>query len=155
MNRIHLRTGNFRKEVDARRLREAVQKTLAHQAFPVNGELTLVITDDDEMRQLNRQYRGVDKPTDVLSFGENAFDVQVSPDESAYLGDVIISYPRAQAQAQSAGHTTSDELVLLVVHGVLHLLGHDHATKSEKRKMWAAQGAIVSEMGAQVAMAEP
>jgi probable rRNA maturation factor len=154
MNKIHLRTGSFRPDVDARRLREAVQKTLARQEFPVNAELTLVITDDDEVRQLNRQYRGVDKPTDVLSFGETTFDVKASPDESAYLGDIIISYPRAKAQAQSAGHTTADELVLLVVHGVLHLLGHDHATKSEKRKMWATQDAIVSEMGAQVTITE-
>ena len=153
MNRIHLRTGIFRKDVDARRLREAVHKTLAHQEFPVNGELTLVITDDDELRRLNRQYRGADKPTDVLSFGESAFDVPVLPDESVYLGDVIISYPRAQAQAPAAGHTTSDELVLLAVHGVLHLLGHDHATPGEKRKMWAAQDAIMREMGAQVTLA--
>lgn len=154
MNKINLRAGNWRNQIDARRLRAAVQKTLAHQQFPVNAEVTLVITADDEIRQLNRQYRGLDKPTDVLSFGETAFDVKVAPEERVYLGDVIISYPRAEAQAAAAGHATADELVLLAVHGVLHLLGHDHATKSDKRKMWEAQDAILAELGARVAPTE-
>jgi probable rRNA maturation factor len=152
MNKINVRAGSFRQHVDARRLREAAHKTLVHQKFPVSAELTLVITDDDEIRQLNRRYRGIDRPTDVLSFGETLFDVKVAPNESIYLGDVIISYPRAEAQAQSAGRATADELVLLVVHGVLHLLGHEHATKSEKRKMWAAQDALLAEMDARVTL---
>jgi len=135
----------YRKQIDPRRLREAARKTLAHESAPSRAELTLVITGDDEIRDLNRQYRGVDAPTDVLSFAEAETDAHFV--EPVYLGDVIISYPRAVAQAASAGHPVADELLLLVVHGVLHLLGHDHAGRAEKRKMWTAQKQILSELG--------
>jgi probable rRNA maturation factor len=142
----------YRKKIDSRRLREAAQKTLAHESAPSRAEITLVITGDDEIRDLNRQYRDVDAPTDVLSFAEAEADARfvAAPDESAYLGDVVISYPRAVAQAVSAGHSVADELLLLVVHGVLHLLGHDHASRAEKRKMWAAQKEILNELGVQI-----
>jgi probable rRNA maturation factor len=140
----------YRKKIDSRRLREAAQKTLAHESAPSRAEITLVITGDDEIRDLNRQYRDVDAPTDVLSFAEADARFVAAPDESAYLGDVVISYPRAVAQAVSAGHSVADELLLLVVHGVLHLLGHDHASRAEKRKMWAAQKEILNELGVQI-----
>ena len=142
----------YRKKIDSRRLREAAQKTLAHERAPSRAEITLVITGDDEIRDLNRRYRGVDAPTDVLSFAEAEADARcvASPDEAAYLGDVVISYPRAVAQAASAGHPADDELLLLVVHGVLHLLGHDHAGRAEKRKMWAAQEEILNELGVHI-----
>ena len=142
----------YRKKIDSRRLREAAQRTLAHESAPSRAEITLVITGDDEIRDLNRQYRDVDAPTDVLSFAEAEADARfvAAPDESAYLGDVVISYPRAVAQAISAGHSVADELLLLVVHGVLHLVGHDHASRAEKRKMWAAQKEILNELGVQI-----
>ena len=134
----------YRRQIDPRRLREAARKTLAHESAPSRAELTLVITGDDEIRDLNRRYRGVDAPTDVLSFADAGTDRRLV--ESVYLGDVIISYPRAEAQAASAGHSVTAELLLLVVHGVLHLLGHDHADRAEKRKMWAAQKEILNEL---------
>lgn len=142
----------YRKKIDSRRLREAAQRALAHESAPSRAEITLVITGDDEIRDLNRQYRDVDAPTDVLSFAEAEADARfvAAPDESAYLGDVVISYPRAVAQTVSAGHSVADELLLLVVHGVLHLLGHDHASRAEKRKMWAAQKEILNELGVQI-----
>jgi probable rRNA maturation factor len=142
----------YRKKIASRRLREAARKTLAHKSAPSRAEITLVITGDDEIRDLNRQYRGVDAPTDVLSFAEAEADARcvAAPDEAVYLGDVVISYPRAEAQAASAGHSVADELLLLVVHGVLHLLGHDHAGRAEKRKMWAAQKEILNELGVQI-----
>jgi probable rRNA maturation factor len=107
--------------------------------------LTLVITGDEHIQALNRQYRAIDAPTDVLAFAdeETTQAFVTAPDEAAYLGDVIISCPRAEAQAQAAGHPLETELQLLVVHGVLHLLGHDHATPAQKRKMWAAQTEIL------------
>jgi probable rRNA maturation factor len=153
MPRIMVRADStYRKEIDPRRLREAAQKTLAHESAPSRAEITLVITGDDEIRDLNRQYRGLDAPSDVLSFAEAEADARfvAAPDEAVYLGDVVISYPRAEAQAASAGHSGADELLLLVVHGVLHLLGHDHAGRAEKRKMWAAQKQIQNELGVQI-----
>ena len=153
MTKINLRTDvPYRKFVQQRRLREAALKTLAHEAFPGRAELTLVITGDDQICALNRQYRGVDRPTDVLAFGDD--QVEAAADKPFYLGDVIISYPRAHAQAQAAGHSTADELALLVIHGVLHLLGHDHAGRNEKRKMWAVQDDVLREMNTRITITD-
>ena len=142
----------YRQHIDPRRLRAAALETLAHEDIPGRVELTIAIAGDDEIRALNRRYRGVDAPTDVLAFGEGAAPAPfaVAPGAPAYLGDVVISYPRAVAHADARRHSTADELLLLVVHGVLHLLGYDHATPGEKRKMWAAQRHVLHELGAQV-----
>ena len=141
----------YRKQVSARCLREAARRTLASESVPDEVELTIVVTGDQEIRDLNRRYRGVDSPTDVLAFGGGETDARfvAAPGESACLGDVIVSYPRAKAQARSGGHSVADELQLLVVHGVLHLVGYDHAEPDEKRKMWAAQNKALRELGAQ------
>jgi probable rRNA maturation factor len=114
--------------------------------LPPDRSLTLVVTDDAQVQSLNRDFLGIDEPTDVLSFpsGESAPD----PDTGEiYLGDIIISYPRAQAQAEAGGHPIQQELQLLVVHGVLHLLGYDHAEEEEKAEMWAAQEAVLIRLG--------
>jgi len=124
----------------------------------VNGpaELTVVVTGDGSVRRLNRTYCGVDAPTDVLAFSSGNPQSFVSPVETAqYLGDVIISYQRAEAQAQSAGHPVDAELQLLTVHGVLHLLGHDHAQPDQKGVMWNAQAEILRQLGAPVADPTP
>jgi probable rRNA maturation factor len=137
---------DFMAQVDANRLRQAALATLRHQGVEGAAELTVVVTDDEALRRLNRAYRGVDAPTDVLSFGhtqEEAF--VVAPGVPRYLGDVLISFPRAETQAAQAGHPVEVELRLLTVHGVLHLLGHDHADASEKAVMWAAQEKIWGE----------
>ncbi len=129
-------------------LEHAAALTLLHGAAPANAELTVVIGDDEQLHELNQQYRSVDAPTDVLSFPAGYTD----PDSDAlYLGDVIISLPRAQAQATAGGHTLSDELQLLVVHGVLHLLGHDHGEADEKLIMQTAQDVILEQLGCKAA----
>ena len=122
----------------------AAEATLHHQAVPPGDSLTVVVTGDDEIRQLNRQYRGLDVPTDVLSFQTRYLNPE---DGSTYLGDVIISVPQAQAQAEGRGHSLADEIQLLVVHGILHLLGHDHDDPHGKAHMWAAQAAILEQLG--------
>ena len=114
---------------------------------PVGADLSLVLTDDAQLRQLNRQYLGIDSPTDVLSFPAGETDPET---DLIYLGDVLISYQRAQVQAAAGGHPVEDELQLLVVHGVLHLLGFDHAEETEKVKMWAEQSAILSQLGCSI-----
>jgi probable rRNA maturation factor len=122
----------------------AARGTLALQA--TEGNLTVVLTDDAHLRELNLEYLGIDQPTDVLSFPASETD----PDSGeAYLGDVIISVPRAEMQAGAAGHSLGDELQLLVVHGVLHLLGHDHAEPETRAGMWAAQAAVLRRLGLQ------
>lgn len=125
-------------------IEKAATESLRHQAAPEDADLTVVLTDDTQLHDLNKEYLGVDAPTDVLSFPSD----QTDPETGArYLGDILISVERAAAQAAAAGHTTEAEVQLLVVHGVLHLLGHDHAEPEEKSRMWQAQGEILSGLG--------
>jgi probable rRNA maturation factor len=136
------------RQVDESALRAAVAATLRDQNVTSDAALTLVITDDETIRRLNRQFRQIDAPTDVLAFP--AFDESpfvAPPDQPTYLGDVIVSQPRAAAQAATAGHSLSAELALLAVHGTLHLLGHDHTTPQEKALMWRAQETILTALG--------
>ena len=123
-------------------LERAALAALAHQS--AHGDLTLVLTDDEQLRGLNRDYRGIDAPTDVLSFPASETDPETG---SPYLGDILLSIPRAAEQARAIGHPLADEAQLLIVHGVLHLLGHDHAEPTEKDKMWQAQHEILTTLG--------
>lgn len=82
-------------------------------------EIELILTDDDEIAQINREFRGIDKATDVLSFPSDPFP-------NAPLGSIIISVDKVQSVAEELGHTPNDEMALLFIHGILHLLGYDH-----------------------------
>jgi probable rRNA maturation factor len=137
----------FAGDVPARLLRAAAQAALSHQrAAP--GALSISLTGDETLQALNRDYLDVDQPTDVLSFPSETDD----PDRSGrYFGDIAISYPRALAQAQAGGHAVEDELQLLTVHGVLHLLGHDHQAGADKQRMWQAQAEILAGLGSAIA----
>jgi probable rRNA maturation factor len=125
-------------------IKRAVSAALAHQSVSLDSELTIVLTDDARLRELNRDYLGVDAPTDVLSFPASETDPETG---ARYIGDILISIPRARAQADAAGHPPETEMQLLVVHGVLHLLGHDHAGIEEKAHMWKAQAGILERIG--------
>ncbi|MCR4405832.1 MAG: rRNA maturation RNase YbeY [Anaerolineae bacterium] len=135
----------FKRLVTAKLVRQAALAVLAHEAVTGQGELSVVITDDEEVRDLNRRFRGVDAPTDVLAFGaaNQTTSFVTAPDAPRLLGDVIISCPRAQEQATEAGHPLSAEIQLLVVHGVLHLLGYDHAEPEQEALMWERQEKIL------------
>jgi probable rRNA maturation factor len=141
--------GQQAAQVDLETLQRAAQKALDLDGTQQQADLSLVLTEEGQVRALNAQYMGIDAPTDVLSFssGETDPDTQVY-----YLGDVVISYPQAVLQAQAGGHKLMDELQLLVVHGVLHLLGYDHADDAEKARMWARQAEILSYLGCAVTM---
>jgi probable rRNA maturation factor len=109
-----------------------------------DADMTIVLTDDEQLQELNRDYLGIDAPTDVLSFPAAEADPETGV---PYLGDILISIPRARQQAESAGHSVEAEVQLLVVHGTLHLLGHDHAEAKEKARMWKAQAEVMSKLG--------
>ncbi len=139
---IHIQSSPESRPVSSSLLEKAADAALAHQG--ARGDLTIVLTDDARLQQLNRDYLGIDAPTDVLSFPA----AETDPDSgSSYLGDILISMPRAREQARLAGHGIEQETQLLIVHGVLHLLGYDHARPGEKRKMWEAQAQILEELG--------
>jgi probable rRNA maturation factor len=130
----------FSKEL----LEQAAHVALVHQKETLDGDLSIVLTDDKRLHELNRDYLGVDAPTDVLSFPASETDPETG---ARYIGDILISVPYAAKGAAKAGHPLESELQLLVVHGVLHLLGHDHAKPKEKAKMWKAQAEILESLG--------
>ena len=109
-----------------------------------DADLSINIIDDERIQALNRDFLGHDAPTDVLSFPADEPDPETG---RRYLGDIAISYARADAQARERGHALESEMQLLAVHGVLHLLGHDHAEPAEKKRMWAAQAGVLEQLG--------
>ena len=139
----------YQELVDSELLARAAHCVLA--AERADGDVTIIITDDETVAELNERFLDKEGPTDVLSFPaqEEESDFVLPPDESvaAYLGDVIIALPYTQRQARRLGRSLRDELALLVVHGVLHLLGYDHATPEQKIEMWRKQDAILSGLG--------
>jgi probable rRNA maturation factor len=124
-------------------LERAAKAALLQQSAP-DADLTLVLTGDAQIQALDRDFLGKDAPTDVLSFPACETDPETG---RRYLGDIIISVPRAEAQSIDAGHPLEAELSLLVIHGVLHLLGYDHAGTEEKALMWAAQSEVLTQLG--------
>ncbi len=108
------------------------------------ADLTLVLTSDRHLHELNRDYLGIDAATDVLSFPADEPDPETG---RRYLGDVVLSLPRAAEQAKARGHAFEAEAQLLIVHGVLHLLGHDHANAKDKKRMWDAQAEVLNLLG--------
>jgi probable rRNA maturation factor len=137
----------FKHVVERSALRAAARAALDYEAAPAPGALAIAVADDVALQRLNRDYLGHDRPTDVLSFPSHETDPETG---ARYFGDIAISFPRARAQATAGGHRVSAELQLLVVHGVLHLLGHDHAKRREKARMWAAQAEILKRLGAPI-----
>jgi probable rRNA maturation factor len=129
--------------VDKSLLLRAAQHTLEATNSNIESDLGIVIGDDALLKRLNLKYRGEDNPTDVLSFPSGEID----PDtKSLYLGDVVISLPRAEDQACAGHHPLKDELQLLVIHGTLHLLGYDHLERTDKKKMQSAQDNILDQL---------
>ena len=125
-------------------LERAARAALAHQKESPDVDLSIVLTDDARLHGLNRIYLGVDAPTDVLSFPASETDPETG---ARYIGDILISIPYATRSAEKAGHPLESEVQLLVVHGVLHLLGHDHAQAKEKARMWKAQAEVLESLG--------
>ena len=134
----------FARWVRRRALTALARRALTAEAAPVPAQLSIAIIDDETVRELNRRYRGVDAPTDVLSFDLEDGDAFVAPPEGArQLGEIVISYPTAARQADEAGHAIDEELAHLLVHGVLHLLGYDHGSPKEARAMHEREEALL------------
>lgn len=154
---------DYGEHVNRERVSSAVLATLARLGID-DADLSIVVASDEEVQELNRTYRGIDAPTDVLSFpaqgeedallGEGDAAESETPDElrsaiERQLGDVIIAFPYASRQATHFGNSATDEILLLAVHGTLHLLGYDHATPEEEAEMWQLQEEILADYGVQ------
>jgi len=140
-------------EPDADWLQRIMGKTLMAENVPPNIEISLLITGQERIQELNREYRGLDKPTDVLSFAmseqkeeEEPVAFIGPPDGLIHLGEVIISYPQAVIQARERGHSIQKELAILIVHGVLHILGYDHEKPEMEPAMISREKAILSDI---------
>lgn len=127
-------------------IKKAVRDALAFEEFEGTAEVSVTLTDNENIHALNLEYRDVDRPTDVLSFP--TFDDE--PDGEGYipLGDIVISLERAREQAEEFGHSFERETAFLCVHSVLHLLGYDHELSPEDEKeMFGKQEEILKKMG--------
>ena len=133
-------------------LQSITEHVLVAEGTSSNAELSLVITGQERVHQLNRSYRGKDESTDVLAFsmlpGEKTAGADLSPfvappDGVLHLGEVIISYPQAVIQAEEHRHPVEREVTILIIHGVLHLLGYDHDKTELERRMRARETEIL------------
>lgn len=140
---------------------KAVKKALQHEDCPYEAEVNVLITNLEGIREYNNDYRGIDSPTDVLSFpavdypAPADFSIAAS-DVSSYfnpetgelmLGDIILCHDRIVSQAEEFGHSQLREFTFLIVHSMLHLMGYDHMTPDEEREMFAHQNDIMNELG--------
>lgn len=139
--------------------RDVIGYTLAHEKFPFDAEVTLLLTDDEGIRRRNQEYRQMDSPTDVLSFPMICYEApgdfnQLEADADNFnpdtgevvLGDIVVSVQRARQQAESYGHSELREFAFLIVHSMLHLFGYDHIKEQEAAVMERLQGKILEEM---------
>jgi probable rRNA maturation factor len=142
----------FAEKIDEVFLKEVAELVLKAETKDADSELGLVITNEETVHQLNRDYRKLDEPTDVLSFymlpeslsGEEETNPFIQPPDGVmHLGEVIISYPQAVTQADEHSHSVKREIAILVIHGVLHLLGYDHEKPDDELKMRARETDIL------------
>ena len=129
-------------------LRQAASQALTAEK-QTDAEMGILITGQDKIRQLHKEYMDEDEPTDVLSFAMKEKGPLDAPDfifpagDAAHLGEVIISYPQAEIQAAEHGHSAKKEVAILLIHGVLHLVGYDHDQPESQKKMQAREKAIL------------
>ena len=140
--------------------KRVIEFALKHEEFPYECEVNLTLTDNEGIREINRTYREIDKPTDVLSFPlinyekagdfsalEENYDDNFNPDTGEImLGDIIISIEKVKEQADSYGHSIEREFAFLILHSMLHLFGYDHMTEEEAAIMEEKQKIIMDKM---------
>ena len=130
--------------------RRAVHAALTYEKVEFDCEVSLTFTDNEGIRELNREYRGRDRATDVLSFPMYDFAAGEEPDEIGdfvTLGDIVVSLERARSQAEEYGHSFEREMGFLAVHGFLHINGYDHYTPEEEKEMFGLQEEILTAYG--------
>jgi probable rRNA maturation factor len=129
-------------------VRAAAEKAAELYGVPT-AEVSITLTDNAYIHELNRQYRKIDRPTDVLSFALNEGVEPEVKDGPAInvLGDIIISVERAQEQAADYGHSLRREMAFLTVHGMLHLLGYDHMEEAERAEMQREEKYVMEQLG--------
>ena len=147
---IDIRTEGFPEELEAVMEKIALD-SLKYEGFQEECEISISIVDNEEIHQINKQFRGIDRPTDVLSFPQLTFEEGEIMDRNekgeVVLGDIIISLERAREQAEEYGHSVRREFAFLGAHSMLHLLGYDHMTPEEAAVMEAKQEEVLQRLG--------
>lgn len=140
-------SGRLPSGVTKRLIESLVEASLRVGGGKGDPRVSVSVVDDRVMKRLNRQHRGVDSTTDVLSFGydDGTFPAAGDASGSVLLGEIVISAPKVKKQAKEANRTIRQEFALMVVHGTLHLLGYDHCTARDERKMFGLQQDILME----------
>ena len=131
------------------RLEEILQLYAEQEGLPDALVIGLTFCDDDAIRAINAEYRGIDCATDVLSFPlyERDDEIELFDDELSPFGDIVLSVPHAIAQAEEYGHSVEREVCYLVVHGLMHLAGYDHIEPEDKSEMRAEEEALLNKVG--------
>lgn len=145
------RTEEIVDEEIMKELERVAYETLVYDEFDTECEVSLSIVNDEEIKEINSNFRNIDKSTDVLSFPQIDYDldetVMTNEKDEIVLGDIIISIDTAKRQAEEFGHSLKRELCFLTVHSMLHLLGYDHMTDDEEKEMFAKQKEILEKAG--------
>ena len=128
-------------------IKKAAAAALSSEGYDREAEISVTIVDNSRIRELNNEYRGIDRETDVLSFPLNERDEILSGTADRELGDIVISMEKAISQAEEYGHSVDRELAFLTVHSALHLLGYDHETPDEEKDMFSRQEKILADIG--------
>ena len=136
-------TNEYGYEKDYSYLNGVIENTLKHEKV-TNANFSIVFVDEEKIQELNKNYRGIDKVTDVISFAFEDNQLIVYND-IRFLGEIFICIPRMIKQAEDYGHSEVRELAFLTVHGLLHLLGYDHMDKEDEEEMFALQEVILNE----------
>ncbi|MCL6478605.1 MAG: rRNA maturation RNase YbeY [Peptococcaceae bacterium] len=126
---------------------KAALAVLAREGYPDSAEVSILLTDDRYIRELNKKYRGIDRPTDVLSFAQHEGHPMPDEGEEDILGDVVISMQAARRQGEEYGHGLRREVAYLTAHGVLHLLGYDHRDEESRAVMREKEEAAMAALG--------
>jgi probable rRNA maturation factor len=132
--------------IDKKFLEKVSEKTLKIAGAKQKTEISLVIVSNKKIKELNKKYRGIDQATDVLSFGKTKKFFIEPPDKILHLGEIFISYQKAKTQAIQHRHSIKKEIAFLFIHGILHLLGYDHARKNETKEMKDLEDKILSSL---------
>lgn len=148
---IDIRTEGFPEELEAVMEKIALD-SLKYEGFQEECEISISIVDNEEIHQINKQFRGIDRPTDVLSFPQLTFEEGEIMDRNengeVVLGDIIISLERAREQAEEYGHSLKREIAFLTAHSMLHLLGYDHMDDGpQKAQMRDREEVILGRLG--------
>lgn len=136
-------------KVDLGLIEKTVERSLEYENFSTNTEVSVTIVSLEDIHRINLEHRGIDRPTDVLSFPLIDFTRDKLPQngEKIYLGDIVLCYDKVLSQAEEYGHSVERELAFLTAHSMLHLMGYDHMEKDEEKIMFAKQEAIMDILG--------